>query len=120
MPAPEIIRSVLGLTPKGKFSLNSDAPELSKQRREIFDDALVRRAVRGDQAVTILNLGAIVHIRLPEEVRESPARLGQDGFRRARVPLFSARAQVNIQVALLFDNQPDLDADRASLHLFFD
>ena len=44
----------------------------------------------------------------------------QNNFRRAGVPLFGARREVNVEIALLFDNQADFDSDRAAPHFLFD
>src|ERR1051325_1464068 len=100
--------------------LYSLAPELREQRREPGDYVLVRRAVRGDDAIAIMHVRRIVPERKAEEIGQASARFGEDNFRRARIPLFRVRREMHVKIALALDDQPDLDSDGAALHLFFD
>src|SRR5688500_19496687 len=100
------------------IELDRVAAEFCKQRSESIYDLFVRRAVRGDQPVAILNLRHIVVQRYAKQVSHSSTSFSQDQLRRASVPLFCSRRKMDVNVALLFDEQSDLYPNRATLYFF--
>src|SRR5205085_6844491 len=96
------------------------AAELCKQRREVRDHFVVRRTVGGDETVAVLHVLCVVAIGHTPEVCQPPARLVQDRFGRARVPLLRAWREMYVKITLALDNETDLDPDRAARHLLFE
>src|SRR2546423_420161 len=76
------------------------ATEFRQQRLEFLYHGIVRPTVCSDDAVMILRVGRVVAYRLSEQVCEASARFAQDNFGRASVPLFRARAEMYVEVAL--------------------
>ena len=72
-------------------------------------------AVAGNNTIAVLQVAPIVAKRTPKDIRQTSARFAQDNFRSACVPLFCLRRQMNIKIALLFDNQPDFDSHRPAI-----
>src|SRR5712691_7972773 len=94
--------------------------ELNQEGSQRFDNPLVRCAVARSYAVTVLHFKQVVSEWLAKKVRQPSACLSQNNLRSARVPLFRPRRQMNIKVALLLDDQTDLDSHRATTNLLFD
>src|SRR5205085_1824089 len=86
-------------------SARSPAPGLVEERAYALDDAVVRRAVRGDQPVAVENVGRVVDERLAPEVCHATAGLGEHGLGRARVPLLRLRRDMYVEVALALDQK---------------
>src|SRR6185503_4182204 len=99
---------------------SSLAAKLVQQRREHLDYLIVGNTIAGDQPVAILNIRNVVVQRITEKIGYAPARFRQDQFGRARVPLLCAWREMDVNVALLLDEQADLDSHRATLHFVFE
>src|ERR1044072_4573938 len=92
------------------------APPLFEQRAEPRDNLCVCGAVRGDEAVAVEHVGRVVAKRVAENVGHAPARFRQARLGRAGVPLLRLRREMDVEVCLLLNQEPDLDADRMAPH----
>src|SRR5207237_9934544 len=80
----------------------------------------MRGAVGGHDPVTIVDSNSVVAQRLSKQISRASARLSQDYFRRASVPLLSARRKMQIEVGFLLGNQTNLHTYGSASHLIFE
>ena len=102
------------------ISLRRYATELDEQRSECANDTCMRDTIGRDQPVTVLDFRRIVSNRVAEKIAEGAACFLKNYLWGACVPLLGTRRQVHVKIALLFDDQADFDADRATLNFLFD
>src|SRR6266704_807785 len=80
----------------------------------------MRGPVGGDDPVTIVDPNSVVGQWLAKQISRASARLCQNYFRRARIPLLGARREMQIQIGLLFGNQPNLHTDGSAAQFIFE
>src|SRR5207244_8646220 len=79
----------------------------------------MRGAVGCHDPVTIVDSNSVVAQRLSKQISRASARLCQNYFRRASVPLLRARRKMQIDIGLLLGNQTNLHTYGSASHLIF-
>ena len=95
---------------------NAVTADFVEDRPETADRSVVHNTVAGEQPVMVLNIRRVVPYRVAENIGQFTAGFFQDDLRTACVPEFGSRRRMDVEVADLFGDQTDLEADRAPLH----
>src|SRR5213592_3616054 len=77
-------------------------------------------AVGCHDSVTIVDPNSVVAQRLSKQISRASARLCQNYFRRASVPLLGARRKMQIEIGFLLGNQPNLHTYGSASQLIFE
>src|SRR5262249_30266564 len=83
-----------------------------------FERSVMDRPVRGHDAMQIADLGSVISQSFAVPIGDHAARLAQDGFGGAGVPLAGARAGGDVEVRAAFGDQAEFQPDAAVLDVF--
>ncbi len=72
------------------------------------NSGLVTAAICCQDSVAILQVGTIVTHLVAEKISKSTACFFEDDLRRAGIPKLGTRTWVNVDIASLFGDEPDL------------
>src|SRR5437660_12362828 len=100
--------------------LYGHATKLLQQRVQLLNYHFMRGAVGGNDPVTIVDSNSVVAQRLPKQIGRASARLCQNYFRPASVPLLGAGRKMQIEIGFLLGNQTNLHTDGSASHLVFE